>query len=450
MLILKLVENMSKTPLIDCLNSLNHDRYHMPGHKGIRPYGFPDVFKIDFTEIKQTGNLFLADGPIFDSEQLYCRYFGAKQSIYLTGGSTQGILTAIFTLKPKRMLCDRNSHKALSNALGLCDVEPIFINPDINYEYDIADVINSCNLRQKLAENTNIDAVFITSPNYYGVYSDITLLASICHESNVKLIVDEAHGCHFPAIGIKNAVMCGADISITSAHKTTDSLGQGAVLMSSDKTLNLRQNASIFGTSSPSYAIMASIEMALSNIHNYSNILEKCKEIKNNIEKFTKFSVIRHKNIDTCRLSVNTKLVDITGFELCNLLIEKYNIVPEMSDKYNVVFILTPSDQKLDYLLKCLIEISQTIMNIDAKQGKYDVFEPERAISIREAMFSDGKLLEIDKCDGKISKHIIAPYPPGVPIIYPGEIILRQHIEYITKMCYNDFDKIYIIDKIDK
>lgn len=438
--------NMSKTPLIDALKELKHDRYHMPGHKGVRPEGFPDAFEIDFTEINKTGNLFLEDGPIFESETLYREYFGAKQCIYLTGGSTQGILTAIFTLKPKKMLCDRNSHKALSNALGLCNVTPIFINPEINLEYDVPDIISSVKIEEKLTENSDIDAVFITSPNYFGIYSDVEKIANVCHKKGVKLIVDEAHGCHFPSICIKNAITCGADIAITSAHKTTDCLGQGAVLLARDTNLSLRRNSSIFGTSSPSYLIMASIEMALKNTYLYKEMPQKCHKLRENIEKNTKFSVLKHENLDPCRLTINTKNVNITGDELHKILEEELSIVPEMSDLFNVVFIMTPRDENLDYLLESLIKISEKIEKKDFKELKYEIIEPKMQITPHEAMFSEKKSAKLVESVGKISGQIVAPYPPGVPIIYPGEIILQEHIEYMRKMCYNQYEEIYIIE----
>ncbi|MFI3226450.1 MAG: aminotransferase class V-fold PLP-dependent enzyme [Clostridia bacterium] len=438
---------MSKTPLIDALKLIKSDRYHMPGHKGVRPEGFPDAFQIDFTEIAKTGNLFLEDGPIFESETLYREYFGAKQCIYLTGGSTQGILTSVFTLKPKKMLCDRNSHKALCNALGLCDVEPVFVMPEINQEYDVPDVILPEKIEEKLIKNPEINAVFITSPNYFGIYSDVEKIAKVCHKYNAKLIVDEAHGCHFPAVGIKNAIMCGADIAITSAHKTTDCLGQGAVLLSSDENLPLRKNASIFGTSSPSYVIMSSIEMGLKNTYMYKKMPEICKKFKIDIEENTKFRVIKHSNLDPCRLTINTKFTNITGEKLHEILEEKLGIIPEMSDIYNVVFIITPRDEKLQILLEKLIEISKNVEKIENCAAKYQIIEPKRAISVRKAMFCEERQIDFFKAEGEISKQIIAPYPPGVPIIYPGEIILREHIEYFTKMCYNNFEKIYIINK---
>lgn len=437
---------MSKTPLIDALKSLKHERYHMPGHKGVRPCDFPDPFEIDVTEITPTGNLYLADGPIFESESIYREYFGAKQCIYLTGGSTQGILTAIFTVKPKKMLCDRNSHKALCHGLGLCDVEPIFIHPKINEQFDVPDVINPLDILEKLEKNPDIDAVFITSPNYYGIYSDISSISKICKQKNVKLIVDEAHGCHFPAISIKNATMCGADFAITSAHKTTDSLGQGAILLSNDEDISIRKNASIFGTSSPSYLIMASIEIALKNINLYEKMIGKCKDLKENIQKSTKFRVLNHENLDPCRLTINTKKINITGKELHNILEKNYNIIPEMSDMFNVVFIITLRDENLEYLLEKLIEISETLSEVDEKTYEYKIISHKRGISVREAMFSHGKDQKLCDCVGKICKQIVAPYPPGVPMIYYGEIILQEHIEYIEKMCYNEFKYIHIIE----
>lgn len=434
---------MSKTPLIDCLKSLNHDRYHMPGHKGKMPKNFPNAFEIDFTEIDKTGNLFLADGPIYKSEQMYKDYFGCDNIMYLTGGSTQGIMTAIFSAKPKGILVDRNSHKALCNALGLIDINPVFIEPKLNTNFLIPDKIDLAELEEKLIKNEEIDTFFVTSPNYYGVCQDINGISKICKKNGVKLIVDEAHGCHFRAINVKNAIENGADISITSAHKTTDSLGQGAVIMWNDSLFNIRHDASIFGTSSPSYLIMSSIEIALSNIGLYEKIIPKCIKIRENIEQNTKFSVLE--NDDVCRLVINTAKTELSGQNLHKILEEKYNIVCEMSDTNNVVFIITYNDENLDFLYNAIKEISEITNFSDKKPiNQYKKFENVRKMTIRETLFSKAIAVLPKNAENKIAKSIIAPYPPGVPVVYPGEIILKEHIEYFDKICYSDY--IYIVD----
>lgn len=438
---------MSKTPLVDSLKTLKHARYHMPGHKGIMPENFPNPFEIDFTEISKTGNLYLADGPIFDSEKIYAKYFGAKEIIYLTGGSTQGIMTAIFSAKPKKILCDRNSHKALCNALGLMDLTPEFISPEINTEFAIPSVISPEKLREKLENDTEIDVVFITSPNYYGIYSDIKEISQICHKNDAILIVDEAHGCHFNAIGIKNAVSCGADITVTSAHKTTDSLGQGAVLMTNLTDINLRKNASIFGTSSPSYLIMSSIEIALSNIDKYSDF-EKIHKLRNSLISDTKFKLLNVENIDFYRVVLNCSEFELNAIKIAEILENKYNIVPEMADIYNIVLIITPRDSRLDELLACLVEISEKLDKNPYKTPfLIEGHDVKREVSIRNAMFSDNFTVNLRGAVGEISAEIIAPYPPGVPIVFPGEIILKSHVEYMEKVCYNSNIKVNILRK---
>lgn len=420
----------------------------MPGHKGKMPENFPNPFEIDFTEISKTGNLFLADGPIHNSEKMYANYFGAKEIIYLTGGSTQGIFTAVFSAKPNKILVDRNSHKALCNALGLLDLDPEFIAPEVNEEFAIPCEICPEKLEEKLKKSPEIDVVFITSPNYYGIYSDIEKISRICHENDAVLIVDEAHGCHFNAIGIKNAISCGADIAVTSAHKTTDSLGQGAILMTNLTDLNLRKNASIFGTSSPSYLIMSSIEIALANIDKYTLFKDEVALVRNEISKSTKFRVLDLLNMDCCRLVLNCNDFAKNAIEIADFLENEYNIVPEMTDFNNIVFILTPSDEKLSELVEVLIKISEKLeKNSRKKEFSYKKLEYRREISIRQAMFS--RYISKNICDaiGEISAEIIAPYPPGVPIVYPGEIILKSHIEYIEKVCYNGNIKINILGK---
>lgn len=436
---------MSNTPLTDALKELDHERYHMPGHKGKKPENFPDVFQIDLTEITKTGNLFTEEGPINISEKIVAKYFGAEEVIYLTGGSTQGIMTAIFSLYAKKMIIDRNSHKSVSNALALMNIEPIFVYPTILDKFYIPNKISPCDIEELILKNPDVDGVFITSPNYYGITCDVEAISNICKKYNKPLIVDEAHGCHFEAIGVKNAIKSGANIAITSAHKTTESLGQGAVLQSDGSVLNLRKNASIFGTTSPSYPIMASIEIAINNINNYKDILNPVLKLKNNIENLTKFNVLFCE--DLTRFVVNTSNINLTGFELLDVLEAEFNIVCEMADYNNVVFIITPSNTKLDYLFDILLKIDEKTAYSNEKSTDFNYIKPIRKISVRDALFNKGRKLLLKDAVGKISKEIISPYPPGVPIIYPGEIILNNHIEFLKKTCYNINTDIYVFDK---
>lgn len=431
-----------KTPLIDTLKSLNHDRYHIPGHKGLTPDVFNDCFALDFTEINETGNLYEGTGPIIESEKEVAKYFGAHECIYLTGGSSQGIMTAIFTAKPKKMLCDRNSHKALCHALAFVDCDYDFINPSINQDFCVPSKILPEDVYEKLSQDREIDTLYITSPNYYGITSDIRAISSICTEFDVTLIVDAAHGFHFGAIGLESASMQGADFAISSAHKTTESLGQGACLLVRKPSL-ARKNASIFGTSSPSYLIMSSIEYAVDNIHKYADFTTLATDLKSKISKNTKFSVLNSN--DSCRLVVNTKNTNISGHKLAEILENEHKIVPEMADFYNVVFVLTYNDVNLDKLFLSLQKISDFCEATNTPKLHINAQDYSRKISIRQAMFSDFEHQKLSECAGKISAEMICPYPPGVPIVYPGEIILQNHIEYIENLCYNYKEYVNII-----
>lgn len=431
-----------KAILLEKLRNLKHDRYHIPGHKGLTPKAFENPFAIDFTEINETGNLYEGGGVISESESQFNEYFGSHECIYLTGGSTQGIMTAIFEANPKKMLCDRNSHKALCHALAFVDCEYSFVNPCILNKYSLPSEILANDVKECLESDKKIDTVYITSPNYYGITSDIKTISKVCKEHDVTLIVDEAHGCHFTAIGVLNAMKSGADFAITSVHKTAESLGQGACLLTKNKT-SARKKASIFGTSSPSYLIMASIEHALINIDKYNAFLPSVLKLREKISNETIFQVV--KNDDACRLVINTKKTNISGNKLAEILENEYKIVSEMSDIYNVVFILTYNDKNLEFLFESLVKISATLGKTEENDVEYCYFKPKRAISVRQAMFSEEKKMKLCDSIGEISKEMVCPYPPGVPIIYPGEIILQNHVEYIGNMCYNNNEYIKVV-----
>ena len=228
---------MSETPLYSALCALagqNRLRFHMPGHKGNALYrdAFRDAARLDFTELPQTGNLYEGDGPIRDAERLAASFFGAEHCSFLTGGATQGIMAAMFLScrEGDSVLIDRGCHRSVTNACGLLGVNPVYIYPERLSGFSACESIAERAVSEMLKQNEKVTAVVVTSPTYYGATADVGAIGRVVRESGKKLIVDEAHGAHFPALHIKNAMQSGADLAVCSAHKTAPALGQGAYL----------------------------------------------------------------------------------------------------------------------------------------------------------------------------------------------------------------------------
>lgn len=452
-------------PLFHALNIMatgDAARFHMPGHKGEPLFqSYAEMFAIDYTETYGTGNLYNGEGPIRDAEVAAARYWQAEDAFFLTGGSTQGILAMLATAVGEggAVLIDRECHKSVCHACALLDITPYFIMPEIIEKFDISGSILTENAEPILEEHAEIRAVLLTSPTYYGVCRDVSAFSELCKKYKIKLLVDAAHGAHFPAVSKKTPIIEGADMAVISAHKTLPCLGQGAVLllgMGVNQKL-LRENTALFGTSSPSYPIMASIDLARAYMEDtgkraYHKAARECNALRQFAEFRTKFHALTPEefpSLDPCRLTICTAKTDMTGYALADALWEQFGVACELADAKNVVFIITSADNRssLNRLKKGLKKLSRKAKAIEKIEEEKELLFPKtiRTRSIRSAWFSEYAKVSLDTAEGKICARPVTPYPPGVPLIWPGEKITKAHIEFLKQKCYNDIDEIDII-----
>ena len=290
-------------------------RFHMPGHKGQPVFNsFRDVFAIDYTETYGTGNLYLGDGPIRDAEVAAARYFGANDCFFLTGGSTQGILAMLGAAVGRggSVLIDREVHRSVCHGCALLDITPYFFSAPLLEPFGITGALRVEDAERQLLAHPDIRAVLLTSPTYYGLRRDLPAFADLCRAHGKLLLVDAAHGAHFPAVGLPSPVEEGADMAVLSMHKTMPCLGQAAVLLSGPGTdrASLRENTALFGTSSPSYPIMASIDLARAynegpGREKYQKAAAVCREMREYICAHTVFTALTERDfpsLDPCRL----------------------------------------------------------------------------------------------------------------------------------------------------
>lgn len=412
------------TPLYDALCDFvdtNPLRFHMPGHKGKGSAGWEKLFSMDFTELPPTGNLYEAGGAIGQAEKLWAKAFGMPECLLLTCGSTQGNRSALHLTCPleSAILVDRNCHRSIYHTMALLDLEPIYLLKKTPQAVEEA-----------LGKHPGIKTVCITSPDYYGKLYDVTGISEVCHRFGAKLVVDGAHGAHLPFLGIDH--YRGADLVVCSAHKTLPALGQAALLFSGGAFTgdDLRRAASIHGTSSPSYPIMASMDLARAWMESEEG-KEHCRMICTRVQKMRKkFPSLQGENLDPMRLTLRVK----NGFQVQRDLHER-GIWPEMADSGHVVFIITGSDSQadLDRLEQALEELS--LENVEETYPLPP--DPELVMRPRQALFAQTKILPLVQCEGKVSGEQIAPYPPGVPVIAPGEVISKKHLAYLEKIGYN-------------
>lgn len=453
----------TNAPLFHALQLLatgDSARFHMPGHKGEPLFNtFSEVFSIDFTETYGTGNLYLGDGPIRDAEVAAARYFGAADCFFLTGGSTQGILAMLATAVGRggAVLLDRECHKSVCHACALLDITPYFMSAPLIEPFGISGGLPPAEAERQLIDHPEIRAVFLTSPTYYGIRRAIPAFADLCRAYGKVLLVDGAHGAHFPAVGLPTPIAEGADYAVLSMHKTLPCLGQGAVLLTGkgvDKGA-LRENTALFGTSSPSYPIMASIDLARAYVEGpgrtaYHRAAEACGELREYVARRTCFLPLvmaDYPALDPCRLTVCTAGTDVTGHRLADMLWSECGVACEMADARNVVFILTCADSGA-----ALYRLRRGLRRIARRRSEETGPSPcvpfppaEQVMRVRDAWFAKTGRVHPADAEGMVCARPVTPYPPGVPLLWPGEKITRAHIELIRERWYNEIGEITVV-----
>ena len=465
----------------------NYLPMHMPGHKrNIKLLGEKLPYKIDITEIDGFDDLHHPEGIIKEIEGKAKKIYKSKKSFILVNGSTCGILAGIRSVVNygDKVLVARNSHKSVYNAIELNCLNPIYVLPKID-KYGINKNVEANDIEKILEKNKDIKLVIITSPTYEGVLSDIKAIVNIAHKYKVPVLVDEAHGAHLKFMENSNfeALNCGADIVIQSLHKTLPALTGTAILhIKGDlvKEEDVRRELSIFETSSPSYILISSIDECLDLIERNGKKLfldyqENLKYFYNEAKTLKKLKVLGNellnnnnkKNIeeiekslyDFGKIVVITKNTNITGKELSDILRKDYKIEVEMASTYYIIAMTSICDNKesLERLLNALKEIDLKLKKtVEDNSASYEIQLPKKEMTINEALNSKKFMLENYKnLEGKISKEYIFAYPPGIPIITPGEVFDKNIINIIEKYMKanielkNTFDKFPNIEIVD-
>lgn len=427
--------------------------FHMPGHKR-NMAGFENPYNIDITEITGFDDLHHADGIIKEAQQRAAKLYGADRCYYLVNGSTCGILSAISatTKKGDKIIVGRNCHKSVYHALYLRELQPVYVYPEVS-DYNIQGQIRKEDIQEILEQNTDIKAVIITSPTYDGVVSDIAGIAKLAHSYNIPLIVDEAHGAHF---GLdesmpQNAINLGADCVIVSIHKTLPAFTQTALLLVNEGKADcqkIEEFLDIYETSSPSYILMAGIEKCIRVMK--ENSKELFAVLNQNLDGFYKKMQALQKlhvlieedfkdkafEFDRTKILISAENTDITGHQLKEILTDRYQIELEMSCENYALAIATVMDEEDGFrrLAESLIEIDS---NCNIQKTSCSIREiytkPERKYEIHEIDNFSKEKVSLQQAEGKISSEYIYFYPPGIPILVPGERINIQNIKAIEE-----------------
>ncbi len=443
------------TPLLNAL--LEHIRlrpapFHMPGHKGRmgRLEAMASPGAMDVTELPDTGDLYAGEDAIAQAEELWAKAWHFESCQFLTGGSTQGIHAAMLLAarEGKTVVVDRCCHRSVYNALGLFDLDPVYLYRA--QDRPVAARTLERVLGEAEGEGKKVSSVCITSPTYYGVLSFIPELAQIAHRHGAKLIVDAAHGAHLPFIGGEPCK--GADLVVTSAHKTMAAYGQGALLFANGaySPRDLRWAASVCGTSSPSYPIMASLDYARHVLESDRGRANMEWAVRANRALREEFPYLQTDgDIDPLRFTLLVNAVAADGYQVKEYL-EARGVFPEMADRDHVVFLLSGANtqEDMDRLwdgLRAVDEAwpgvySRSMLPLEAPRGEI-VLSPAAALTAKRT------LRPLKDSEGLVCLQQVAPYPPGVPVIAPGERITKKGLAYLREVGYNVLQDVYVLDE---
>lgn len=446
-----LVENASK----------NYISFHMPGHKGSAIYaelGYSEfidkIVDCDITEIIGADNLFKAEGIIKNTAERYAELYNAKKSYLLVNGSSGGIISAILAVVPKggKLIMARNSHKSIFNTLSLGDIQPVYAYSEMIEKYGITGEIKKEHIEELLKENTDASAVILPSPNYYGICSDIKGIADVVHKYGKILIVDQAHGAHLKFFRDypKCAEDQGADIVINSTHKTLASFTGSAILNVCSERVDLfelEDKLQSIETSSPSYLLMASLDINADILEKHG--MELTKLWMDNIEwayetfsKIEGLEVLMCDNMDRTKINISMSSLGLDGAEL-ELELLKHGIRAELitGDILMLMSGIGNTRQHFEKLYEALENIAYSQrMKIAKDDIKGKISKKKVNLALQVKPFGEQKLYAVPrkKYLKKLSQSVdeicassIIPYPPGIPIVCPGEKITREMVEYV-------------------
>jgi arginine/lysine/ornithine decarboxylase len=460
--------DQGKTPLYTALkrhDAIHPFSFHVPGHK----YGFvfpanarndyEPLLKLDATELTGLDDLHHPESVIAEAQLLAAKLYNVEETFFLVNGSTTGNLAMIFAVcgEKKKVIVQRNCHKSVMHALQLAGATPVFLSPEFDKDVRVASYVAYDTIKKALELHPDAAALVLTNPNYYGMAVDLTEVVHLAHRYGIPVLVDEAHGAHF-ILGQpfpKTAVACGADVVVQSAHKTLPAMTMGSYLHFNSSLVDkekLKYFLQVFQSSSPSYPIMASLDLARSYVacltkNDVKKVAEQIREFKDALATIEGIAIVHsHQPLvqtDLLKITLQTRS-ELSGYELQQLL-EREGIFAELADPFNVLLI---------YPLAVIEQMEQVVEKIQqafrglrySEQLLYSFhsfsFLPSTdAISYKELQTLPKKVVDLKRAEGYIAAETIIPYPPGVPLLWIGERICKEHIEQIEqlKRCHARF-----------
>lgn len=451
-----------QAPIYEALEQFRKMRivpFDVPGHK--RGRGNPELTSflgeqcvgIDVNSMKPLDNLCHPISVIQDAEQLAAEAFNAKYAFLMVGGTTSSVQSMVLTAckRGDKIILPRNVHKSVINALVLCGAIPVYVNPDTNTDLGIALGMKVSQLEKAISENPDAVAVLVNNPTYYGICSDLKKIVALAHANNMLVLADEAHGTHlyFGDNLPISAMSAGADMSSVSMHKSGGSLTQSSILLVGGDTIHpgyVRQIINLTQTTSASYLLLSSLDISRRNLALHGKkLFEKvtataqyARSEINAIGDYYAYSkeLINGDSIydfDITKLVVNTINIGLAGIEVYDILRDEYDIQIELGDIGNILAYLSIGDrlQDVERLIGALSEIRRRFKKGKAGMLTQEYIEPKVVTTPQIAFYAEKESLPISKTVGRVASEFVMCYPPGIPILAPGEEITSAIVEYI-------------------
>ncbi len=452
----------SNAPVLEAMNKHLLNRvvpFDVPGHKGGRgtreltDFLGSSCLRADVNSMKPLDNLCHPVSVIKEAQELAAEAFGAKNAFFIVNGTTGSVQTMIMAAckAGEKLIMPRNVHRSAINALVVNGAVPVYVNPGTNKELGIPLGMSIDDVRQAISDNPDAKAVLINNPTYYGVCSDLKAIVELAHENNMLALVDEAHGTHFyfgEDMPIP-AMAAGADMAAVSMHKTGGSLTQSSLLLCGENINGdyIRQIINLTQTTSGSYLLISSLDIARKNLalngrEIFRKTVQYAEYARGEINKLGGYYAFGKElcnqdsfyNFDCTKLSVHTRDIGLAGIEVYDILRDEYNIQIEFGDIGNILAIISAGDRALDIerLISALYEIKRIYSKDKAGMFDHEYISPEVIMPPQKAFYSQKLSIPIAESIGKVCGEFVMCYPPGIPILAPGEKITDDILNYIS------------------
>lgn len=455
------LERQKKAPIYEALEKFRKKRvvpFDVPGHK--RGRGNPELVELlgekcvnlDVNSMKPLDNLCHPVSVIKEAEELVADAFGAEHAFLMIGGTTSAVQSMVLSVckANDKIILPRNVHKSVINALILCGATPIYVEPKVNERIGIALGMEIDSFVRVIEENPDAVAVLVNNPTYYGICSDLKKIVEVAHSHGLRVLADEAHGTHlyFGEDLPVSAMAAGADFAAVSMHKSGGSLTQSSVLLTSQgvNADYVRQIINLTQTTSASYLLLSSLDISRRNLalrgrESFAAVVKMAEYARNEINAIGGYYAYSKELVngtsvydyDVTKLSVHTQGIGLTGIEVYDLLRDEYDIQIEFGDIGNILAYISIGDRirDIERLVGALADIKRLYErdSSDLVSGEY--IQPDVVMSPQTAFYANKESIPIRQTAGMICAEFVMCYPPGIPILAPGERITKEIIDYI-------------------